>query len=60
MVQLSPHCVKFPHNVHREMDHILRHKYAARPEIAFSSAQQHLLEQLYNSNFQVRLRLLRL
>ena len=55
MVQGSPHRVKFPPKDHRELDHILRHKHAARPEATFSSAQQHLLEHLYNSNFQVRL-----
>jgi len=56
MLQGSPNCVKFPTSVHREIDHVLRHKHAARPEVAFDSAQQHLLEHLYNANFQVRLR----
>lgn len=53
MIQGSPHRVKLPGNIYREIDLVLRHKHIAKPDIAFSSTQQYLLERLYQADFQV-------
>lgn len=53
MIHGSPHRVKLPGNIYRDIDLVLRHKHIAKPDITFSSTQQHLLERLYQADFQV-------